>query len=385
MLGSLEQVLLPGAPVVALGVVPVLLGVLQRLFRIAEGPAGRLGCGQIGLIVWRGPPVLSLDRQGAQGDLPGGLRPNQGLKLRFIGRDRGVQRVQLADHLGALRLHLVHVLPGHLAQLLAQAQLLQAPVQGGQAPLAVGGLLLQTNQGDVQGLTGGHHLIHRAVQLPDHIGVVRLDLALLQIVKGVPKGIVCVGQGAVIPAHDGDVPLGVGDVVELPPQILVHQIVVDPLDPADVLREHPGAQAPRPDPAVQIGPGHRPLRVRRELCFLLYLLGGAVRGSFLLALGGHRRPRQCAGRHHSGQQQGKCSSHGMILHFSHRSFVRFVSLSVFIIVSKGKLNVNKAGIPSVHTHCFPLRPSGALRQNHRRQKKRRKFTLGLPGSVTLNI
>ena len=66
----------------------------------------------------------------------------------------------------------------------------------------------------------------------------------------------------------------------------------------------------------------------------------------------------------------------MILHFSHRSFVRFVSLSVFIIVSKGKLNVNKAGIPSVHTHCFPLRPSGALRQNHRRQKKAQEVYIG---------
>ena len=130
---------------------------------------------------------------------PGGLLADQSLKLRFIGRDRGIQRIQLADHLGALRLHLVHGLPGHLAQLLAQAQLLQAPVQGGQAPLAVGGLLLQAHQGDVQGLAGGHHLIHRAVQLPDHIGVVRLDLAVLQVVKGVPQRIVCVGQGSCHP------------------------------------------------------------------------------------------------------------------------------------------------------------------------------------------
>ena len=74
-----------------------------------------------------------------------------------------------------------HRLLGHLAQLLAQAQLLQVAVDGLQPPLAVGRLLLQTHQGDVQGLAAGHHLVDRVLQLPDHVGVVRLELPVLQI------------------------------------------------------------------------------------------------------------------------------------------------------------------------------------------------------------
>ena len=50
-----------------------------------------------------------------------------------------------------------------------------------------------------RGLASSHHLIHRAVQLPDHIGVIRLDLAVLQVIKGIPERIVRVGQGSCHP------------------------------------------------------------------------------------------------------------------------------------------------------------------------------------------
>ena len=72
--------------------------------------------------------------------------------------------------------------------------------------------------------------------------------------------------------YDGgqeDHPLQIGDVVDLSAQIIIHQVIVDALDAADVLRQDQGAQAPLPDAAVQVGPGHCPLRVGPGILGLL--------------------------------------------------------------------------------------------------------------------
>ena len=115
------------------------------------------------------------------------------------------------------------------------------------------------------------HLVHRVLQLPHHIGVVRLQLSVLDRVKGLPQSVIGLVQGVSTHAvaHQDHHPLQIGDVVDLSAQIIIHQVIVDALDAADVLRQDQGAQAPLPDAAVQVGPGHCPLRVGPGILGLL--------------------------------------------------------------------------------------------------------------------
>ena len=231
-------------------------------------------------------------------------------------------------------------------------QLLQVAVDGVQPPLAVGGLLLQAHQGDVQVLAPGHHLVDGVLQLPDHVGVVRLELPVLDGVKYVPQGVVALvqGVGGLAGPHENHHPLGLGDVVELPAQVLVHLVVVDVLDSGDVLNENSGVEALRPDAVVQIPPGHRPLRVGFRLRLGLLRFGSARLGGLLLLdrllgaslllvrLGGHGGEGQRAGQGQNGQQHRDASFHGRFLRWIHASACRLVI--VVIIAREGKLSVN---------------------------------------------
>ncbi len=137
-----------------------------------------------------------------------------------------------------------------MAQLIAQVQLGNLPVQGGQLPLQPVLLYLHGGQGDVGGLAGHNDLVLQVFQLPDGVSVVSLHVPLFNGVELLAHGVVGAVQlviGAVVlvvahqprfdhrPGGHDQTPLGFGQLVELEAQVLLQVVVVDFLQHVDAL------------------------------------------------------------------------------------------------------------------------------------------------------
>ena len=116
--------------------------------------------------------------------------------------------------------------------------------------------VLQLQNGDIQRLAAHDHLILGVLQLPLGVLVVRLQLTLLQILKGLPQRVVLAVQraGDVLGGESGrktavshhcvgvsrlqHAPLGLGQTTEACPQVIGQLVVVDAVDDFDGLLQH---------------------------------------------------------------------------------------------------------------------------------------------------
>ena len=286
------------------GVVKGLLGVVQGILGVVQGPALLLGGGHVlfqihGAHLIGGDGGQAAQLQGA-GEIPSGheLQSHQaGAGLAGIG-------LPLAGQGGAAGLHLLQRQGGDLPQLVAQLQLLHLSVQGGQG--AVHGVQggVQLHQLGVGGLGQPHLAVGHIFQHPHVVVHGFLCLAVLQGIILLPHRVVgalqrLAGGGGHHTAHGAharlkgvhhpvqvlvllrgrceiklrplsaaaaaappaqQLPLLVGDGVQLIPQILPDLVKVGGLSRGDVLLQDQDLQIPGPHLLLQLVIGQRARR-----------------------------------------------------------------------------------------------------------------------------
>ena len=142
-------------------------------------------------------------------------------------------------------------------------------------------MVLEREKADIQRFTRRQKRSLRVAELADEVGVVLLELALLDVVEGLAQGVVALCKGligvALALSHLDQTPLGGGDTVKAVAQVLVHLVIVQALDRGDILLEREKGVVSCAHTRAEVFKAQRACRVRRGL-------RGLLRGGFLFVL-----------------------------------------------------------------------------------------------------
>ena len=225
----------------------------------------------------RGHPGKRIERERR-----GQLLPDHGVELTAQLCDGGIKRRFSALHLRLARFRLLKRHGADLTELIAQLHFLDRAVKRRGLTGQGRGLVLQAQQVYVERLPRHQKLVFRVAELADQIGIILLELTVLNVVEGLAQRIVLILKTliGVRLARTGDLqhhPLGLRDLVEAVAQVLVHFVVVYALDRGDVLLQRHDGVIARFHPCAEVFKAQRACRVRRGL-------RGLLRGGFLFVL-----------------------------------------------------------------------------------------------------
>ena len=232
------------------------------------------------------------------------------------------QRLLPADRLRAAAFDLLHRQRRDLPELAAKLQLAHGAVELLDLARECGILRLKALDRDEKRLAEHEHLVLRAAQLPERVGIVLLQLAVADGVVLRAHGVVCLLHLRVLRLiHEHRIgdhhPLRAGDIVEAAAQLLLHLPVVDLGDRQNAFLQRPERIIVLAHPRAQILERKRPFRVRHGsslLCVLLHVLLRCVFRSrlrgFPADVSGGILPRLRngggAGREHQQKREQQC-------------------------------------------------------------------------------
>ena len=224
----------------------------------------------------RGHPGKRIERERR-----GQLLPDHGVELTAQLCGGGIDRRFSALHLRLARFRLLKRHGADLTELIAQLHFLDRAVKRRILSRQRGGLVLEREKADIQRFTRRQKRSLRVAELADEVGVVLLELALLDVVEGLAQGVVALCKGligvALALSHLDQTPLGGGDTVEAVAQVLVHLVIVQALDRGDILLEREKGVVSCAHTRAEVFKAQRACRVRRGL-------RGLLRGGFLFVL-----------------------------------------------------------------------------------------------------
>ena len=199
----------------------------------------------------------------------GQLLPDHGVELTAQLCGGGIDCRFSALHLRLARFRLLKRHGADLTKLIAQLHFLDRAVKRRILSRQRGGLVLEREKAYIQRFTRRQKRSLRVAELADEVGVVLLELALLDVVEGLAQGVVALCKGligvALTLSHLDQTPLGGGDTVEAVAQVLVHLVVVYALDCGDVLLEREKGVVSCAHTRAEVFKAQRACRVRRGL------------------------------------------------------------------------------------------------------------------------
>ena len=258
-----------------------LVGVLERELGCVEIIARRLCLFQVLLHIHGGKLLHGHPGKRIERERRSQLLPDHGVELTAQLCGGGIDCRFSALHLRLARFRLLKRHGADLTELIAQLHFLDRAVKRRILSRQRGGLVLEREKADIQRFTRRQKRSLRVAELADEVGVVLLELALLDVVEGLAQGVVALCKGligvALTLSHLDQTPLGGGDTVEAVAQVLVHFVVVYALDCGDVLLEREKGVVSCAHTRAEIFKAQRACRVRRGL-------RGLLRGGLILFL-----------------------------------------------------------------------------------------------------
>lgn len=142
----------------------------------------------------------------------GQLFPDHGVELTAQLCGGGIDRRFSALHLRLARFRLLKRHGADLTKLIAQLHFLDRAVKRRILSRQRGGLVLEREKAYIQRFTRRQKRSLRVAELADEVGVVLLELALLDVVEGLAQGVVALCKGligvALTPVPSGSDPTG---------------------------------------------------------------------------------------------------------------------------------------------------------------------------------